>query len=189
MSREILLNDLRAKGEAQRTALWLEAQAEAERLRAEAAQRLTAELARCELAGDEVGRAVHRRRAMAARRQAGALIARADQELSDRLYLLARELLAGDWPADRPALLAELAAELPPGDWTQVRVNPADQTNAAQLFPRHEIVADPQVLGGLAVTNRTGEVTIDNTMNTRLVRIWSGLLPELLREVKDGALG
>lgn len=184
MSREVLISDLRARGGQQIDTLWMEARAEVERFRAEAAARVTAERNSCDLTGREASKTLHRRRAMAARRRAGEIITQAEQELSDRLYGLARALLGGDWSGNRATLLAGLAAELPPGNWGRVRVHPDDVVAAGKLFPPAEIVPDAEVLGGVEVTSSDGSVTIDNTMNTRLDRVWSRLLPELLREVR-----
>lgn len=190
MSREVLIHDLRAKGEQQAETLWREARAEAERFRAEAAARVAAERNSCELTGREASQTMHRRRTMAARRRAGEIITRAEQELSDRLYGVARGLLGSEWSGDRAPLLAGLAVELPPGSWERVRVHPLDVAAAGRLFPQAEIVPDAEVLGGVEVSNLEGSVTIDNTLNTRLDRLWSRLVPELLREVRpDGAAG
>jgi vacuolar-type H+-ATPase subunit E/Vma4 len=184
MSREILINDLRAKGAQQVESLWREARAEVDRLRLEAEARLAGESASCERAGREASQSLHRRRGMVARRRAGGIITRAEQELAERLHGLALSLLPTAWAGERGELLAELAAELPAGDWGVVRVHPEDGTLVTTLFPEAEIVIDDQVLGGLAVTSRDGSVTIDNTLNTRLARIWSRLVPELLRELR-----
>lgn len=191
MSREVLINDLRAKGAQQIEALWREAREELERYRAESAALVTVERNSCDLSGREATLALHRQRAMATRRQTGEIITRAEQQLSDRLYELARNLLSGsDWSGDRATLLADLTAELPPGSWDRVRVNPVDAVTASQLFPAAEIVADQEVLGGLEVTGQDGSVTIDNTLNTRLDRVWPRLIPELLQELRqDDATG
>jgi vacuolar-type H+-ATPase subunit E/Vma4 len=184
MSREVLINDLRAKGEQRIATLWQEARDEVERFRAEAVARVSAERHNYDLTGREARQSLHRRRTMAARRRAGEIITRAERELSDRLYGLARSLLGGAWSGDRATLLAGLAAELPPGSWGWVRVNPEDLVSAGQLFPAAELVPDPEVSGGLAVTSREGSVTIDNTLNTRLERAWFQLIPELLRGLR-----
>jgi vacuolar-type H+-ATPase subunit E/Vma4 len=184
MSREVLINDLRAKGEQQIDTLWREARAEVERFRTEALERVTVERNSCDLTGREARQSLQRRRAMAARRRAGEIITRAEQELGDRLYGLARGLLGAAWSGDRATLLAGLAAELPPGSWGRVRVNPVDVVAVGPLFPAAEIVPDAKVLGGLEVSNRDGSVTIDNTLNTRLERSWSRLVPELLRGLR-----
>ncbi len=183
MSREVLIKDLRAKGEEQIATLWREAREEAEKFRAEAERRLAGEHDRCDLAGREAERAVQRRRTMAARRRAEAIISRAEQELNGRLFDLARELLKGEWSGDRARLLARLASELPPVEWRRVRVNPVDAGTASELFPQAEIVPDPRIPGGLAAISRDGRMTVDNTMPTRLERAWSRLVPEIMREV------
>lgn len=187
MSREVLILDLRARGEQQVETLWREARAEVERFRVETAEQLAAELKRCELAAWEGGRAAQRRRSMSARRRAGEIITRAEQALGARLYDLARQLLTGSWSGDRGELLAGLAAELPAGEWGRVRVHPDDAALVTRLFPRAEVIGDTQVEGGLEVSSRDFGVTIDNTLNSRLARIWSRLLPELLREVRQDA--
>lgn len=184
MSREVLINDLRAKGAQQIDAFWREARAEAERYRAESQARVTVERNSCDVTGREARQSLQRRRAMTARRRAGEMTTRAEQELGERLHGLARELLGGAWSGDRATLLAGLAAELPPGSWGKVRVHPADVGVAGRLFPSAEVVADPEVRGGLEVTSPDGAVTIDNTLNSRLERAWSRLVPGLLRGLR-----
>jgi len=189
MSREVLIEDLRAKGEERIAAIWREVREEAGKFRAEAEQRLAGEQDRCDLAAHEAERIVQRRRTMAARRKAAALVTRAEQELRERLYSLALEQLSGVWSGDRAELLARLAGELPPGDWGLVRVNPADTATTAKLFPGAEIEPDPQIPAGLAATSRDGRITVDNTLSTRLERAWPRLAAELLREVVEDAAG
>lgn len=190
MSREVLIKDLQAKGEEKIATVWREARAEAERFRAEQQQRLAGEHDRCYLAEREVRQSVQRRRTMAARRQGEALVTKAEQELQDRLFKLALDLLDGGWPGGRQQLLTRLAGELPPFDWGRIRVNPADRDITANLFPGAEIVTDPEISGGLEATSRDGGITVDNTLSTRLLRAWPRLVPELLREAKrDVATG
>jgi vacuolar-type H+-ATPase subunit E/Vma4 len=76
---------------------------------------------------------------------------------------------------------------LPAGDWSLIRVNPADFETATALFPLARIESDPEIPGGLIATSGDGRVTIDNTWSTRLRRIWSRLAPKLLREVAQDA--
>lgn len=182
MGRELLISDLRAKGEEQVATLWRQAREEAERFRLESERDLAAQLGRRESAELEAVQAVHRRRAMAAHRRSAAITTRAEQALSDRLYALARTQLGQAGVGERAAWLAGLAAELPAAAWARVRVNPADAAAARALFPQAEIVADPAIPGGLEVSTADESVCIDNTLNTRLARAWSLLVPELLRE-------
>jgi vacuolar-type H+-ATPase subunit E/Vma4 len=187
MSREVLIKDLRAKGEGQIAEIWRETRAEVERFRAEQERRLAGEHDRCYLAEREVRKSVLRRRTMAARRQCETLVIRTEEELHDRMFILARKMLGGEWVGDRQRFLARLAGELPPGDWGRIRVNPADHEAARNLFPKAEIVGDPEIPGGLEAAEPDGSVSIDNTLTTRLLRAWPRLVPELLREAKRHA--
>ena len=187
MSREVLIRDLQAKGEEQIAALWREAREQAEEFRRRAEERLAAEGDRCSLEARTAGQAVRRKHLVAAQRRSAAVVTLAEQEVADRLRGLASEALPRLTGTDRAGLFSRLAAEVPPGDWGEARVNPADADAAAKLFPGAKIRPDASVSGGLDLTSRDGRITIDNTLEKRLERIWSRLAPELLREVANDA--
>lgn len=108
----------------------------------------------------------------------------AEAALEERLLLLARQILpelAGD---DRSALWKALCEELPAGDWTGLKVHPADQELAGRDFPSAEIDCDSTLGGGLVVTNTDSTIRIDNSLDCRLMRAWPDLLPKLLTELR-----
>jgi vacuolar-type H+-ATPase subunit E/Vma4 len=86
---------------------------------------------------------------------------------------------------DNPELLFRaLISELPPDAWSSVRVNPDFVSLAARCFPDAEIIPDASLSGGFKVTSADGSLTVDNTLSTRLERLWPELLPEILAELK-----
>jgi vacuolar-type H+-ATPase subunit E/Vma4 len=108
----------------------------------------------------------------------------AEAALEKRLLLLARQILpelAGD---DRSAMWKTLCEELPAGDWTEIKIHPADRKLAGRDFPSAEVDCDTSLCGGLITTNADGTIRIDNSLDCRLMRAWPDLLPKLLAELR-----
>jgi V/A-type H+-transporting ATPase subunit E len=56
---------------------------------------------------------------------------------------------------------------------------------ARQLFPQAEIVIDEGISGGLVASSADGRITVINTLEKRLERLWPRLVPEILRDVVE----
>jgi vacuolar-type H+-ATPase subunit E/Vma4 len=95
---------------------------------------------------------------------------------------LLRELLLRE-PAEN--LFARLAAELPHGDWQEIRVRPEDAAVAAKRFPGAQVVTEAQILGGLVALTEEGRIEIDNRLETRLDAAWKTLLTDLLQRLRQ----
>lgn len=113
------------------------------------------------------------------------------EELSRRLYRMARPMLhtlrAGDY-AEKS--FKALSLELPPFKWETVRVNPLDCALCAKLFPGAVVVADASISGGMEAEAHGGKIRAVNTFEKRLERLWTELAPllvgDVLREIENG---
>lgn len=115
----------------------------------------------------------------------------AEKALSDRLYSIARSSLHRLRDNGYPAVFEKLALELPSFPWKLVRVNPADVGMAQKYFPGAEIIPVETIAGGMDATVADSTVRVINTLEKRLERAWSEIIPLLVkdvyREVSDGA--
>lgn len=179
-----LMEALSLEGEERIAALRREGEAEEERLRGEAAERLR-------LRGEEYARrtrgacAEASREILAAAEREGALLRlAAEAALAERLLAVARGSLTLLGEGESRELFGFLARELPPVPWERVRVNPADEEEARRLFPGVEVVVDPSLAGGLETVGAGGGLRVDNTLEKRLERGWPELLPRLAADVR-----
>jgi vacuolar-type H+-ATPase subunit E/Vma4 len=117
-------------------------------------------------------------------REASLIRLRAEHALSLRLYERARSCLKQLRGGHAEQLFLALAAELPAVQWQRVWVNPVDTVLASGCYPGASIVADDTQAGGLRATTADGGLTIDNTLETRLERVWPDLLPQLIAELR-----
>lgn len=185
MGHRELLIALRRKGEEQARSLRAECSRNEVELRAAAAERLL-------LLKGEAGErraaecAELRRRILAeAGHEASLVRQRAEHDLAMRLERLARECLPRLRDGGYPALLARLAAELPAGEWGEVRVNPGDRELAAPLFPGARITPVPDICGGFEAISGDGRLTVVNTLESRLEKGWADLLPPLIAALRE----
>ena len=183
MGRRELLEALRREGRETMAAIAARGTAEEERLRSRAEERR-----------EELRRAHEQQRELLCSARKHALIAKAAREaalirlrtehtLSLRLHERARiclKLLRSDDAAAR--LFHTLAAELPEVPWQTVWTNPGDAALASGYFPGATIMADERVSGGLKAAAADDSLTVDNTMEARLERLWPDLLPHLMAE-------
>ncbi len=180
-----LINALRDKGEEKAATLWLHVEAEAQRIRAEAANRIAA--AKAERARVRVGAdaSVTRGIRMAAERREREMWSVAKSRLVERCYQLARRSLAHLRSSGDDQVFRALADELPEETWEEIRVHPLDRDRAARVFPAARVVTDSNISGGFEAVGRNGRVRIRNTLDTRLVRAWPDLLPGIVRRIED----
>jgi vacuolar-type H+-ATPase subunit E/Vma4 len=74
---------------------------------------------------------------------------------------------------------------LPSLPWQTIWTTPDASSAAAALFPTATIVADPALAGGLKAALAEDSLTVDNTLETRLEKLWPDLLPQLLTELRE----
>ena len=187
MGQKELIAALREEGEARCAKLRAEATehlAELERRHAGELERMSAEGARERARAEEAVRAFLN---AAAEKEARAILLAAEHSLAGRLYDRARHCLGRLRDSGYPGLFASLAAELPSGNWQEIRVNPADTELAAPLFPDAAVVPDAGITGGLLATGEGGGLTVVNTLDKRLERQWPDILPLLFREIGEGS--
>ena len=183
MGYQELIAALHQDGEAQVETIRRENDAAAEQIRAETSARLQ------QLRSDSdrklaaaIATETKGRLAAAAQRVRMIRLA-AERELAQRLFALAQRSLKLVAAQDGESLFVSLAAELPPGGWEEIKVNPLAVEVARRLFPEAEILTDASISGGLEVSRGGGTLRIVNTLEKRLERGWPEILPLLLQEV------
>lgn len=186
MGQHELLAALHREGEELASSLRSKAEAESEAIRADAARRLDElqvayEERRGKLCSD-------RRRDILARAERDSAIVRlkAEHELARRLRERADTLLRRLRDNNGDVLFTLLAAELPGIAWDRVRVGPGDAALAKKLFPAAAIESDSSIVGGLEAVSADGCLTVVNTLEVRLERIWPELLPRMVSELREG---
>jgi vacuolar-type H+-ATPase subunit E/Vma4 len=185
MSGPTLADELRRKANSDVEALWAKARADADACRA-AQQRLIEEKrSRAAEASSHRAASLEQSAAADAEREARKTRAAAKSALADRLYALAVEALPRFRNSDYQVLFRRLAEELPPLAWKRVRVNPADESFAATLFPATAVSVDPSIAGGMEAEAEDGRVKVTNTLEARLQNAWPEILPGLVNEIME----
>lgn len=183
MSTEILIQELRKKGEEKVAALWEKTREEEARLK-EQSNTVT------ETEKDLVDRKKNRHRAILKKRmlremeqEARIILGQAEKNLTRRLYDAAEKLLPELAENAQEILFSRLCAELPDRSWMTVYVNPRDQQKAASRFPEAEIVPEPDILAGYRAVADNGRFSIDNTLKKRFERAWPQLFPDIIAAI------
>lgn len=184
MSRQELLDDLRRQGEAKVKALWEEVRTAADAYRQELAQEQQAEAERLERETSRQAATSRQRLLNDSRRELTGRRLQATQALAERLHRLALAELPALRRDGGGDLFAALAAELPELPWAEIRVHPDDAQAAQRHFAKAQILPDPELVGGLVARAQDRPLTVDNSLDRRLERLWPQLLPLLLAELK-----
>ncbi len=175
---------LRREGEEKVWTICQEAEAEAERIRGDAAGKIS-----------RIKENLGRTHFVALKEKAGAIVSEADREarmvllsaekeLSCRLYAVAVKALVLLREKRYPQVFDALAHEIPLyNKWQVVRLNPHDEEIAREYFPGSEIISDEGITGGLDVMDKEGNIRVVNTFEKRLENAWTEILPELIKEV------
>ncbi len=186
MGYKELVEALKTEGEEKIRTIRQQAETEVEAIKAEAAKKI------------EQIRAEHERTlTIAIKEQADAIVSdaaagvrairlKAEKELTDRLYrqaLSSLSLLRGNRYEE---VFDALVKELPRFHWEVVKVNPADVTIAKTRFPSAEIIPDPMITGGFEAMDKEGRIHVINTFEKRIERVWSEILPVLVKEIEQG---
>ncbi len=188
MGRRELLEALQRDGEETMAAIAVRSAAEEQRLRSGAEQRRE-ELRREHEQQRELLCSVRQRALLSkAAREAALIRLRAEHALSLRLYRRARICLKQLRGEDAGRLFRTLAAELPAVPWHTLWTNPGDTVLASAVFPGALIIADETLTGGLKAATAEGSLTIDNTLEVRLERLWPDLLPQLMAELRGASV-
>ncbi len=190
MSSKELIESLRKVCDEKTRSIWKEAEAEAEKIRAEVARkldRLREETARIEAVGatEKIAQAVSE-----ANNEARRLRLSVEKALSDRLFSFAASSLSRLRNERYPHVFETLARELPPLLWQSVRVNPEDIDLAKKYFPAAEIIPDKTIVGGMDAMTDAGKVRVINTFEKRLERAWvEDMLPGLIEDCYEEMSG
>lgn len=188
MGRRELLEALQRDGRKTMAAIAVRGAAEEQRLRSGAEQRRE-ELQREHEQQRELLCSVRRHTLISrAAREVALIRLRAEHALSLRLYRRARiclKQLRGD---NAEPLFRSLSVELPAVPWHTVWTNPGDTVLASAVFPGALIIPDETLTGGFKASTADGSLTIDNTLEVRLERLWPDLLPQLMAELRGRQL-
>jgi vacuolar-type H+-ATPase subunit E/Vma4 len=184
MGRHELLEALQREGREKMAAIAGKGAAEEERLRAGAAQRREELRQEHEQQRELLCSELQRMLISKAAREAALIRLRAEHELSLRLHERARTCLKQLHTDDAERLFRTLADELPEGPWHTVWTAVGDASLAAHYFPDATVLTDKALAGGLKVATEDGCLIVDNTLETRLERLWPDLLPHLMAELR-----
>jgi vacuolar-type H+-ATPase subunit E/Vma4 len=182
MSAEELIRSLNHEARERQQAIRDEARAETEKLRAEAKRKVEALSLKYRAEEAEALREKAAEITAVAEVQARAIRQETSEELGERFLALAFSSLAELRADGYQRVFRALAAEIPPYEWKVVRVNPADEDLASEVFPGAEVVCDDSISGGLETSSEDGRVRVINTFEKRLERAWDEVLPRLIKE-------
>lgn len=188
MGRRELLEALQREGGEAMAAITVRGATEEERLRTGSEERRE-ELRRKHEQQRELLCSDRKRTIMAGASSEASLIRlRAEYALSLRLHERARicvKLLPGD---DAERIFRTLVAELPALPWHTVWISPGDAVPASAHFPDATIIPDDTVAGGIKAATADGSLIVDNTLETRLEKMWPDLLPQMMAELRGRTL-
>ncbi|MDA8098123.1 MAG: V-type ATP synthase subunit E [Nitrospiraceae bacterium] len=189
MGHRELIESLRIAADGKVRTLRDETETEAGRLRAETALKID-ELHRARQAAAAARTTVQAELLVADARSRARLIKRgAERMLATRLHALARSLLASLRNVGYADVFGSFVKELPPLMWKSVRINPSDLELAREHFPDAEIGTDPAISGGFIAASEGGKITVTNTFEKRLERIWEELCPMLILDAQGKGNG
>jgi V/A-type H+-transporting ATPase subunit E len=180
-----LIESLRRAADERIRLMWKEAEAEADKIRAEVSHRL-----------DQLRESSSRTESLAATAAQVAAVSEAnnrsrtnlltvEKALSDRLFSVALSSLHRLRNSGYQEAFGKMAWELPPLAWKTVRVNPEDVGLAKSIFTGAEIIPDKTIAGGVDAMTDGGKIRVINTFEKRLERAWVDMLPGLLKETYD----
>ena len=185
MGLDELINTLKKNEQKQIDDIWQQVRAEADSIRkqtAEAIAKITEEHA------DQL--------ASACRKSVRVIVAEADkkarkkklyayQSLDAVLHVTALKQLPKLRELDYENIFAQLAKELPDSQWERIIVNPSDVDLAVKFFNKNIVQPDAAINGGLIAVNAGGRIVVNNTLEKRLERKWSHILPELIKKIEE----
>ncbi len=183
MGYKELIEALRREGDEKARAIWQEAEADAEKIRADASERIKRmqeeySLMQSSTIKDQIEPILSE-----ARQKADAIRLAAEKDMSVRLYHLTVSILNNLRDEGYSDVFFSLVKELPFCKWEMVKVNPEDEKIAKEYFPEAQIIADSSITGGLEVQAKDRKIRISNTFEKRLERAWMEILPGLMRDI------
>ncbi len=183
MGHKELIESLYREADKKVTLLLKTAEAEAESIRSETAERI--KRLRDDFSSREAAAAARDTAALTgkAEREARAIVLSSEKELSERLRRLASSCLNELRSSEYDAVFSALCRELPSAEWKTVRVNPADIDIAKRSLPEADIITDQNITGGMTVLLGNGEVQVSNTFEKRLEKAWEEIAPLIIKDI------
>lgn len=183
MGYKELIEALRREGDEKAHAIWQEAEAEADKIRRDADERINRMREKYSMMQASAIKEQIEPILSEAKQKANAIRLAAEKYMSERFYRLALSVLSDLRDEGYQDVFRSLVKELPFCKWERVKVNPQDEKIAKEYFPDVEIITDSSIAGGLEVQARAGKIRISNTFEKRLERAWMELLPGLMRDI------
>lgn len=109
----------------------------------------------------------------------------AQEKMAKRLYLSGLKQLSTLRDENYSNVFEALVKEVPLLKWEEVRVNPRDCLIAKDFFVEVKITPDKDITGGFILSAEGGKVIIINTFEKRWERLYTSLLPEMLKELYE----
>ncbi len=187
MGSKELIESLRKAADGKIRSLWREAEAEAERLRAETSRKID-EIRENDTrmlsskAGEETEKILWDANNTARMHRLSA-----EKALADRAFSLALSALRRLRNEQYKEAFEKIVHELPRLAWQTVRVNPEDIGLAGEYFPGAEIIPDENITGGVDAMMEAGKIRVINTFEKRLERAWEDIFPALMKAAYEEA--
>jgi V/A-type H+-transporting ATPase subunit E len=182
-----LIDSLRKSADDKIRSLWQEAEAGAERIKAETSRRIEEiRVNDARMLSSKAGEKTEK--ILWDANNAGRMQRlSAEKALSDRVFSLALSSLRQLRNEKYKEVFEKIVHELPPRPWQSVRVNPQDIRLAEEYFPGAEIIPDGNITGGVDAMIEAGKIRVINTFEKRLERAWEDIFPELMKVVFEEA--
>ena len=176
---------LQQEGESRMRSFWQEAEAAVEKRRGEVEDQLERLRHAVEDALQAELASLRSTLLFAAQTRATGCRLHTEAAVASRLRRMAGEILPALVGASRTELWEGLRNELPASEWTHITVHPEDRELARRDFPAAVIACDESLCAGLIVTTAQGTIRVDNSLACRLARAWPGLLPVLMKALRE----
>jgi len=181
MGCEELIEALRKEADEKVRDIWVEAEKEAGKVRADISLRL--ETLRQGIAAEKSSEEESEKVLLEAQNRVKMTRLTSEDMLCSRLYSLAASSLHILREQGYEDIFRKLALELPSFGWRKVRVNPDDPILAQKLFSGAEVITDSNITGGMELESEGGGIWVVNTLEKRLERAWPLMLPALMEKI------
>lgn len=95
---------------------------------------------------------------------------------------LVQQQLVLIWEQHHEELFEAMANKLPKLNWSVVRVAAQNLDQGRKLFPHAEVIADPELSGGLVAECKETGLTVDCSLGTCMKILWPSLVIQLIEE-------
>lgn len=108
-----------------------------------------------------------------------------DSFLSEISHRYASEAAMELWEESKETFLREKSKKYEGEDWGTVYVNARDVELAKKYFKYCSVEATEEISGGFILENKSRTFLVDNSLESRLEKIWEEILPDILRDIYE----